>query len=193
MSERFVYLSMSTGLQIRKHRLMQKRTLQEIADKCGLTKSMISKIENDRVVPAVSTLMKISQALGVKVSTLLGEDMENKTVYTPGKENWGDKMIKSNIGYYFRIIAGERIDKQFQPFLFYMKKGNVKKHKLNHSGEEFVYMLEGSMKYRVGNIEYVLNPGDSIYFDSCEEHEVHPVSEEVKYLAIFSVPGTEKS
>lgn len=177
---------MSLGLQIRKIRQMQNRTLQEIADRCGFTKSLISKIENDRTVPPVSTLMKISQALGVKVSVLLGEHEENNTVYVPAGEVVRDKMVKTSKGYSFYTVALERGGKLMQPFVFTARKGEIKEHKLSHRGEEFIYMLEGSMRYRVGNTEYLLNPGDCLYFDSLQEHELYPVSDEVKYLAVFS-------
>ncbi len=47
-------------------------------------------------------------------------------------------------------------------------------------------MLEGEMKYRVGSVEYVLRPGDSLYFDSEDQHDLQPISRRVRYLAVFS-------
>ena len=47
-------------------------------------------------------------------------------------------------------------------------------------------MLEGEMKYKVGKIEYTLKPGDSIYFDSLEEHTLIPMSDEVTYIAVIA-------
>jgi transcriptional regulator with XRE-family HTH domain len=162
------------------------RTLQEIADQCGFTKSLMSKIETGKTVPPVSTLVKIAGALGVKVSALLDEeDEESKTVYVPAKSILEDKMIRTNKGYSFYTVASERSNKNMQPFLFFAKKGEVKVHKLSHQGEEYIYMLEGCMNYKVGNTEYMLNPGDSLYFDSFQQHELHPLTEEVKYLAVF--------
>ncbi|MNI88568.1 Cupin domain protein [compost metagenome] len=50
-------------------------------------------------------------------------------------------------------------------------------------------MLEGQMRYKVGAVEYTLLPGDSVYFNSLEEHTLVPITEEVKYLAVFADTG----
>ncbi|MEX2103980.1 MAG: cupin domain-containing protein, partial [Bacilli bacterium] len=94
--------------------------------------------------------------------------------------------IATNKGYSFYTFAPSFKEKLMQPFLFTAKKGEVKQHVLSHDGHEFVYMLEGEMKYKVGNIEYTMKPGDSIYFNSLEEHTLTPLSEEVKYIAVFA-------
>lgn len=149
----------------------------------------MSKIETGKTVPPISTLMRIAEALGVKVSVLLDEDEDKgRTVFVPAGSASGEKIVKTNKGYSFFTVASERNDKQMQPFIFFARKGEIKRHKLSHPGEEYVFMLEGSMKYKVGNTEYYLSPGDSLYFDSVQEHELHPISEEVKYLAIFYEP-----
>jgi transcriptional regulator with XRE-family HTH domain len=65
------------GLTLRALRLQQNRTIQEIANYCGLSKSMVSKIETDKVFPSVATLTKIAKSLGTTVSALLEENGEN--------------------------------------------------------------------------------------------------------------------
>ena len=73
-----------------------------------------------------------------------------------------------------------------QPYYFVARKGEVKKRVMSHKGEEFIYVLEGKMKYKVGSVEYTLGSGDTIYFTSLEEHTLTPISVVVKYLAIFT-------
>jgi uncharacterized cupin superfamily protein len=63
--------------------------------------------------------------------------------------------------------------------------GRVKPH-ASRAGEEFVYVLAGTMRYRVGAAEYTLAPGDSLYFDAEEDHEMKPISKTVSYLGIFA-------
>jgi len=77
-----------------------------------------------------------------------------------------------------------------QPFIFTARKNEVTPHSLSHGGQEYVYMLVGKMNYRVGDVTYTLGPGDSLYFDSLDAHEVIPLSDEVKYLAVFTEPQT---
>lgn len=176
---------MEIGINIKKIRKQQNRTLQDVADTCGFTKSLLSKIENGLVVPPVATLSRIAGALGVKVSVLLEEGQNNGAVFTQAGAAESGPRVKTDKGYEFYTFASEFQSKKMQPCLFMAKKGEVVEHSLSHSGEEFIYMLEGEMKVKVGSIEYILNPGDSLYFNSLESHGIMPVSAEVKYINLF--------
>jgi transcriptional regulator with XRE-family HTH domain len=177
---------MDLGKKIRLLRKRQNRTLDEVANQCGFTKSLLSKIENGRTMPPIATMMKIAGALGVKMSDLLDDNHDQGTVYTKAEEHAsGEAWIATNKGYSFFPFAASR-DKIMQPYLFHAKKGEVKEHLLSHEGEEFIYMLEGTMKYRIGSVEYTLGPGESVYFHSLEEHALTPITDEVRYLAVFS-------
>jgi transcriptional regulator with XRE-family HTH domain len=177
---------MVLGHRIRKLRKQHTRTLDEIAASCGFTKSLLSKIEKGRTVPPVATLTKIAKSLGVSVATLMNEEEGASTVFQQKSKIVPTQFVRTDKGYSFFAFASRRGQKAMQPFLFTAEKGKVKPHALSHAGEEFVYILEGTMKYRVGATQYTLGPGDSLYFDAEEEHEITPVSPVVKYLAIFS-------
>lgn len=178
---------MDLGRRIRLIRREQKRTQEEIAELCGFTKSMLSKIESGGAMPAVSTLMKIANALGVKVSDLLEEQSSNDTVMvTAGQYEDVNKWLKTNKGYSFFAFASTRHNKIMQPYIFTARQGEINEHTFSHEGEEFIYVLSGRMKYRVGGTEYELSSGDSLYFNSLQEHTVVPLSEEVRYLAVFT-------
>ncbi len=176
--------SINLGKHIRKLRMQQNRTLQEIADKCGFTKSLLSKIETGKIVPPVATLVKVAQALGIKVSALIENNDGAETVYTTKREI-GENFIKTGVGYSIFPFATDYKKKKMQPFLFIGRRGEVKEHRVSHEGEEFLYVIEGEMKFKVGNIEYTLKEGDGLYFNALEEHGVMPISEEVRYLDIF--------
>lgn len=181
---------MELGKRIRQLRRVQKRTQDEIAGRCGFTVSLLSKIENGQTVPPVATLMKIAKALGVKVSDLIEPTHQTSTVYNSHADQWDpQRWVKTDKGYSFFAFASSRGDKAMQPYLFVARKEEVKSSLLSHDGEEFIYILEGEMKYRVGAIEYTLRPGDSLYFNSVEEHALALVTDEVKYLALFTEPG----
>ncbi|HBC87031.1 MAG TPA: XRE family transcriptional regulator, partial [Lentisphaeria bacterium] len=154
------------GRRIRKSRRLQNRTLQDIADVCGFTKSLLCKIEAGKTIPPVSTLSKIASALGVQVANLLSDEGNAGNVFTPASKTAQKSMTMTDKGYSFFAFASEKQGKIMQPYLFVAEKGKVKSKPLSHPGEEFVYVLEGSMKYRVGAVEYTLARGDSLYFDS---------------------------
>jgi len=176
---------MTIGERMRKIRRRQGRTLQEIAGRCGFSRSLLSKIETGRTSPPVATLMKIAGALGVKASAFMEEADGAATVHTPAERAGAEGLVKTEKGYSFHSFAAGRPDKLMQPYRFVAQKGKVKPGALSHRGEEFVYVLEGKMKYRVGRVEYMLSAGDSLYFDAEEEHDLDPVSKEVSYLAVF--------
>ncbi|WP_199614149.1 helix-turn-helix domain-containing protein [Paenibacillus alkalitolerans] len=178
---------MDLGRKIRLIRKEQKRTQDEIAQICGFTKSLLSKIESGNTMPAIATLMKIANALGVKVSDLLEQEAGNETVMVAASQYEDtSKWIKTNKGYSFFAFALERRNKVMQPYIFIANKGEINRHTFSHEGEEFIYVLSGKMKYKVGNVEYEMGPGDGVYFNSLEEHLVIPITKQVKYMAVFT-------
>ncbi|NMH27958.1 helix-turn-helix domain-containing protein [Flavobacterium silvaticum] len=176
--------TLEVGDRIRMLRIKQNRTLQEVADSCGLSKSMISKIENDKAIPSVATLVKIAQVLGTTISGLLEKEGWDKPIMTPQSEAIS-KLVKTEKGYMIFPFASEFHQKKMQPFLFTAKKDEVVPHLLTHEGEEFVYVIDGSMKMQVGDTEYMLKAGDSLYFNALQKHGIMPLSDEVHYLDIF--------
>jgi transcriptional regulator with XRE-family HTH domain len=176
---------MQIGKRIRKIRRQHAWTLQQVADKCGFSKSLLSKIENGHTVPPVATLTKIGRALGVDVSVLVDDSGTSGTVLTTAEDTRTEAMTSTDKGYRFLTIASKRTDKLMQPYIFEGEPGKVKHHTLTHDGEEFLFVLEGILRYRVGDVEYRLRPGDSLYFDAHEEHELIPESGPVRCLAVF--------
>jgi transcriptional regulator with XRE-family HTH domain len=172
------------GDRIRKLRVTQKRTLQELADNCGLSKSMISKIENNRTMPSVATLVKIALNLGTTISNLMEQDGWAKAIITTRAEA-EERLKTTEKGYAIFPYASEFHEKKMQPFLFVAKKGNVTPHLLSHEGEEFIFIIDGEMKMQVGDAEYTLRKGDSLYFNTIEKHGILPISDVVTYLDIF--------
>ncbi len=172
------------GTLIRDLRIRQNRTIQEISDKCNLSKSMISKIETNKVFPSVATLIKLADALGTKVSSLLEKNGNYGSILISSSTS-GQETVLTERGYNIYPFASECHNKKMQPFLFVVNKGEVKEHHLSHEGEEFIYVLEGSMKFQVGGVEYHMSKGDALYFNALETHQVIPVSDTVKYIDVF--------
>ena len=178
-------LALHLGSHIRRLRLEQRRTQQEIADACGFTKSLLSKIERNKVMPPVATLVKIANALGTRVSVLIETGRRVASVPTRAAEV-ADNMISSDQGYWIHPYATRFGHKRMQPFLFTVRQGEVKEHHLSHEGEEFLYVLEGCVRVQVGPDEHTLYAGDALYFDAAYIHQVIPVTDEARYLDIFA-------
>jgi transcriptional regulator with XRE-family HTH domain len=176
--------NLNIGDRIKMLRIAQKRTMQEIAALSDLSKSMISKIENNKAVPSVAALVKIATALGTNISSLLeGESFMNAIVTT--QKMAMDNLTPTEKGYAIYPYASGYHHKKMQPFLFVARKDDVIPHELSHEGEEFIYIIKGQMRMQVGEVEYLLKTGDSLYFNSVQKHGIMPVSDEVTYLDIF--------
>jgi len=172
------------GIHIKKLRLEQRRSQQEIAEYCGFTKSHLSKIENGRVVPSLGALDKIAESLHTKVSILIGEEAQKEVVLTSHGEAV-EGLIKTAKGYWMYPYASEYGQKKMQPFLFHTEKKKHKLHTTAHESEEFMYILEGEMILKIGTSEYHMKKGDGIYFNARYEHQTIPLSEDLKVLDIF--------
>ncbi len=184
---------MSIGSRIRKQRKQQNRTLEVVAKEVGITKSMLSKIETGKAMPAVATLTRIAAALRVEVSSILDQATASTTVFTSAAELAKAPLIPTEKGYAFFPFASRRLNKVMQPYLFVAHKGKVTRKPLSHGGEEFIYVLTGQMKYRVGSVEYTMGPGDSVYFDAEDEHDLEPITDEVRYLGMFNDHSKERN
>ncbi len=174
----------SIGNEIRKLRNFQGSTLQELADRCGCSKSLLSKVENGKVMPSVATLVKIASSLGTTVSALLEENSQISAVFTTWEEVEAN-FIGTDKGYRISAVATQYQSKKMQPFFFRVKDKEVKRHSVRHDGEEFVLVIEGSINFQVGHVKYTLHEGDSLYFNASEDHYVSPLSENATYLDIF--------
>ena len=176
--------TLKIGARIRQLRLEQRRTQQEIANSAGFSKSLLSKIESGAVIPPIATLVKIAEALGSDVSSIIEAGKHLNTVAgTP--EEVAEGIVQTECGYWIYPFASRHRKKKMQPVLIVAKKGEVKEHHLTHRGEEFIYVLEGAMWVEVGDERHHLETGGSIYFNSTETHQVIPTTTVAKYLNLF--------
>ena len=163
------------GDKIRKRRQERRLTLQELADLTGLSKPLLSQIENDQVTPPLATLLKIAKGLRVGIHFFFEDEGDRrKYVLTRGEEGMvSQRRPKSDApeGYRYRSLAPGIRHKQIEPFLveFDLKEWQDSCF-YNHDGEEFLYILEGELEFHYGEEVLKLIPGDSIFYDSSTPH-----------------------
>jgi transcriptional regulator with XRE-family HTH domain len=173
------------GNRIRLLRVQQQRTLADIAAMCQFTPSLLSKIENGKILPSVGTLIKIADALGTSVNAIIESETSNTVIYT-SREKTYESLITTHEGLNFFPFATERKQNLIHPMLHIRRKGKHASRPDSHAGQEFVFILKGTLKFKVGANEYILKEGDSVYFDAIEKHMCIPVTAEVEYLDIFA-------
>jgi transcriptional regulator with XRE-family HTH domain len=173
------------GIRIRSIRMQQGRTLDDVAQACECSKSLLSKIETGKVVPALATLSKIANALGVRISTLLEDGEDHQPAVTRSLLDQPEQFVATDRGYTIYAVAPHFLNKKMQPVLVYGRKGEVLPHSVSHAGEEFIIVLQGEVQAHIGSNQYHLKQGDSIYFQSSYEHGFMPVTETAVYLDVF--------
>jgi len=183
--DNFNEIEMNIGVRMKRIRIKNEMTQQQVADLCGLSKGMISKIECGKVMPAIATLSKIAQALKVKVSLLMEDGSDRIPIYQSISVPLA-RFTSTDMGYRFFTLAAEYSDKRIQPLVFYAKKGEVKNHKVSHEGEECIFIIEGDMVFHINDVSYFLEKGDFLYFDGRQPHGIKQVDHEVRYLNMFS-------
>ncbi len=176
---------MGIGIRIRSIRTQQARTLEEVARACDCSKSLLSKIENGRTIPALATLSKIAVALGVRVSALMEDGEDHQPALTPNLSQHPEVFVATDKGYNIYAVAPHFLNKKMQPVLVYGRKGQVKNHSVSHTGEEFILVLEGEVQAHIGTMKYHLRQGESIYFQSSSQHGFIPTTDYAIYLDVL--------
>lgn len=163
------------GLKIRALRQERRLTLQELSEETGLSKPLLSQIENDQVIPPIATLLKIAKGLKVGIHFFFEEEGDKqKYVLTRGGGGPLSPRRSGNDqpqGYHYQSLAPGIRHKQMEPFLveFELREWDDT-YFYSHEGEEFIYLLDGELEFHFGDEVMRLLPGDSIFYDSANPH-----------------------
>jgi transcriptional regulator with XRE-family HTH domain len=165
--------------RIREHRLERGFSVERLATLAGLTKGYISRIENSPKPPPLYTLSKISSALGVDISSLLSEEspvLPAEITISRNKEH----VVTNGRGgtpykYVYQALAPNKLGKNFEPYIVEVSK--EKRTDFRHEGEEFLYVLEGTMEFAFKEQTILLEQGDCVFFDSAFPHGGRSISD----------------
>ena len=166
-------MSPRIGAQLKRERHLRGLRLQDVADATSLSKSLISKIENNKASPSLSTLHRVAKALNTSVSALFAMDETlDKVVHRPHERPIAGKiqtMVEWD-GIEAEIMVPYENGRLLEGFVFVMEPGGHSGGLLQHAGEECGYVLEGELELTVDGRTYLLNPGDSFFFISDKPH-----------------------
>jgi transcriptional regulator with XRE-family HTH domain len=164
------------GKRIKQIRITKGLTQESLATRAGLTKSYISLLETGKKIPAIFTLSHIAGALGISVGDFF-QDADDASGIAVVRKNERVQIAGngSPFGYIYEALSIKKRDRIMDPFIVKilpLKDFKTKRIEFEHAGEEFDFVIEGCAKYIVDGQEYILNEGDSIYFDSTLKHSV---------------------
>jgi transcriptional regulator with XRE-family HTH domain len=183
-------------MKVRQLRESKQMSIEQLAKQSQCHVDQIRKIEEGALVPSLTPLMEISRALGVRLGTLLDDDpIEGAVVYkasdSPNVIRFSGKdpeATRSSLDF-FSLAAGKR-DRHMEPFLIDVKPQSGNPPPLSgHEGEEFIYVLSGTIQISYGKNCYELDTGESIYYDSVVPHDVHAKGDKAaRILAVVYAP-----
>ena len=176
-----VDLDMPVGRRVREFREQKGLSLADLAQRTGLDQSVLADIEGETASPPLGVLIKLGKALDMKLGTLIatGEDRPY-TVVRVGERQAMSRYASQKgtaYGYSYQALAPQKRNRSMEPFLVTLQKADDLVEPSSHDGEEFIFVLEGGMEALVGGAVEVLEPGDSIYYDSSEPHLLRPHGE----------------
>lgn len=166
----------SLGPKVRSLRKRQGLTLRDVAKKTGYTESFLSQVERGLTVPSISSLKKISSALGITLPYFFENKVEPQKILFL-KRGQGKRLDSVASRAIFHLLAPNISKRRMEPFLIVMEPGSIHgKERHSHRGEDFVFLIRGKMEVFVGDRKYVMVEGDSIYFDSSLPHGWNNIS-----------------
>ncbi len=184
-------LETAIGLQVRAFRRQLHMTVAELAKQAQLSSGMLSKIENGLTSPSLATLKSLSQALNVPVTSFFRKyEEERDASFVKAGKGLIIERRGTRAGHQYQLL-GHTVGKQVfvEPYLIALTDESDVFPLFQHSGIEFIYMLEGELVYRHGSRTYRLESGDALFFDADAPHGPDDlVSLPIRFLSIIIEP-----
>lgn len=157
---------MEIGVKIKQLRLQRGLTQEELAARTELTKGFISQLERDLTSPSIATLMDILAALGTDVAGFFRESQEEQVVYSAE-----EMFVKEEAdGSIIQWLVTNAQKNALEPILVTIPAGLSLAEDDPHEGEEFGYVLSGSVTLVLGTKRYRVKKGGSFYFRPTRVH-----------------------
>jgi transcriptional regulator with XRE-family HTH domain len=184
---------LKVGLKLRQARKARRLKLRELADRIGVSESLLSKIENERIIPSLQTLHKLVSELGISIGVLFSDEapLDQQVVFRRGERPiLNVDTIGRNAGKGIRIESLAVRHELLYPSIHIVAPGGDTGGMITHVGEEVGYVLEGELLISIDGNEYLLRPGDSFFFRSELPHGYrNPGLQEARILWV-NTPST---
>ena len=159
-------LRLVIGERVREARRQQSLTIVGLADRCDLSKGMLSKIENGQTSPSLATLVRLSDALSMPVTAFFrGLDEEHDVLFVKAGTGLDIQHRPDHAGHRYQLLGRMRSPHdRFEPMLITLTERSDTFPLYQHSGSEMLYMLAGRMEYGYGRARFTLEAGDALQF-----------------------------
>jgi transcriptional regulator with XRE-family HTH domain len=173
------------GEKLRKLRMSNSLTQEELASRADLTKGYISQLENDGTSPSISTLKDLLDVLGVSISEFFAETPELQVVF--GEES--RVVADDESGLKVELLIPGAQNRTMDPVLVTLQPGEEMPEQPFHEGEEFGFLLTGRIELVLDAKVHPVRKNECFYFPSDHRHRVrNPGKTEAKILWVVSPP-----
>jgi len=182
-------LEEAIGRQVRAYRKKMEITVVDLANQAGLSAGMLSKIENGLTSPSLATLRALADALQIPVTALFRSyDEVSDAMHVKAGEGLKIERRGTRAGHQYQLLGhSTHPDLAVEPYLITITEESDVFPRFQHSGLEFLYIIEGAVKYRHGDSVYELEAGDSLFFDADKPHGPEQlVTLPLRFLSIIS-------
>jgi len=190
--------TLTLGERIAEIRKTYSISREDLSERSGVQADLIAKIEDDGHIPDLAPLIKISRGLGVRLGTLLDDHEQLGPVICRAGGAVDASRFKTGLpegasisghhGMSFNALAADKTGRHMEPFIVTIQ-ADAKQDKSSHEGEEFIYVMEGTLSLEYGTDKETLKTGDSVYYDSIVPHKVFSADNNpVKILAVIYTP-----
>lgn len=159
---------MDIGKKIKELRLQNDLTLEDLASRSELTKGFLSQLERNLTSPSISTLEDILEALGTNLSEFFHEEEEEQIVFST-KDFFVDKRDE----YQIEWIIPNAQKNEMEPILLTLKPHGTSHEMVSHLGEEFGYVLKGTVTLVRDNKKHKLKAKDTFYMNGKKSHYLY--------------------
>ena len=176
-------IKVELGKKIKALRHLCGLTQEELANRCELTKGYISQLENELTSPSIATLKDILLALGTTLNEFFKDEEEEKIIF---KED--DFIEKQTCDFKLNWLVTNAQKNMMEPILVEINPHSKTESDFPHEGEEFGYVLSGSIIVNLGGKKYKCNKGESFYYTASKTHYVENVSDKPSKFIWVSTP-----
>jgi transcriptional regulator with XRE-family HTH domain len=175
------------GERLRDLRQQKKLSVRALAARSGLAINTLSMIENSKTSPSVSTLQILARALEVPIGAFFEQEtIEKKVIHVRRSQRPMVTVDTTRLEHLGKDLAGNAV----QPFVVMLEPGSASGQGLIvHTGHEFVYCLNGQVQYTIEGKTYLLEPGDSIVFESHLPHRWENTGSNPAQLILVLIPA----
>lgn len=178
------------GSKLRQFRMAKRLTLKELAKRADCSDSMLSKIENNKIMPSIGLLHRLVSTLGTNMNTLFEQGSTGLVTRKGQRPIIAQTGAGSAEDISLELLTPFPSPVLFQSTIHTIPPLSQSDGAIVHEGEDFGYVLEGTLELSVGDERYVLNVGDTFYFSSERPHGYRNPGATLARVLWFNAPVT---